>query len=89
MCQINTEVVISQIGTVSDGLIVTMIMKGLPQSYNSFCTIISQADTGKMDFQKFKLSLRSYDETELKGTLIVTTKKMFLKFVSTMVSLVI
>ena len=50
---------------VSDGLIIAMILKGLPHTYKAFCTIITQADSDKMDFQKFKASLRSHEETEL------------------------
>ena len=50
--------------TVSDGLLIAMVMKGLPDSYKAFCTIITQADSDKMDFAKFKTSLRAYEESE-------------------------
>ena len=49
---------------VSDGLLVAMMMKGLPDSYRSFCTIITRTDSEKMNFQKFKSSLKSYEESE-------------------------
>ena len=49
---------------VSEGLLIAMVLKGLPDSYKAFSTIITQADEDKMDFQKFKVSLRSYEESE-------------------------
>ena len=50
---------------VSHGLLIAMILKGLPDSYKPFSTIITQTDSDKMDFQKFKASLRAYEETEV------------------------
>ena len=49
---------------VSDGLLTAMVLKGLPDSYKAFCTIITQTDSDKMNFSKFKTALRSYEETE-------------------------
>ena len=42
-----------------------MVSKGLPDSYKALSTNITQIDADKMDFQKFKVSLRSYEESEL------------------------
>ena len=49
---------------VSDSLLIAMVLKGLPEKFNAFTTIISQQDPNKLDFQQFKKSLRSYDENE-------------------------
>ena len=54
---------------VSDGLLVAMILKGLPDSYKAFCTIITQSDSESLNFQKFKSSLRSYEESEKSRTM--------------------
>ena len=49
--------------TISDALLIAMVLKGLPASYKAFSTIISNSDD-KMTFPKFKISLRSYEENE-------------------------
>ena len=38
---------------ISDSLLMAMCLKGLPNKYNSFATVIKQKDD-KMDFVKFK-----------------------------------
>ena len=48
---------------VSDSLLVAMVLKGLPDSYQSFTTVITQSDK-KQSFSDFKVALRSYEETE-------------------------
>ena len=50
--------------TVSDSLLIAMVIKGLPERYKSFNTMISQKDSEELDFQKFKVALRTYDENE-------------------------
>ena len=50
--------------TVSDSLLIAMVIKGLPERYRSFNTVISQKDSEELDFQKFKVALRTYDENE-------------------------
>ena len=49
---------------VSDSLLIAMIIKGLPDKYRAFTTVISQNDSENLEFQKFKNSLRSYEENE-------------------------
>ena len=49
-------------------MLIAMVLKGLPDSYKAFSTIITQTDSDKMNFQKFKASLRSYEESELSRT---------------------
>ena len=49
---------------VSDGLLIAMILKGLPESFKAFRAIVLQMDESKMNFQKFKSHLRSYEECE-------------------------
>ena len=48
---------------VSDSLLIAMCVRGLPPSFNSFATLITQNDDID-DFAKFKSSLRSFEETE-------------------------
>jgi hypothetical protein len=45
--------------TVSDGLLVAMILKGLPSQYKPFITVITQDN---LRFIEFKTALRSYEE---------------------------
>ena len=48
---------------VSDGLLVAMALKGLPESYKTFSTVVSQREKA-MTFPEFKNALRNYEETE-------------------------
>ncbi len=51
--------------TLSDGLIIAMVLKGLPSNYKPFSISISQGhDAGEITFPQFKARLRSYEETE-------------------------
>lgn len=47
---------------VSDALL-TMILKGLPDQYKQFSTVVTRRDK-KMTFTEFKIALRSYEESE-------------------------
>ena len=48
----------------SDGLLIAMIMKGLPDAFNAFSTVVCQQDQDKMIFSKFKSALRNFEENE-------------------------
>jgi len=48
---------------VSDGLLVAMVIKGLPDEYKVFVAVTTQSDTVQ-NFQKFKLALTNFEETE-------------------------
>lgn len=48
---------------VSDGLIIAMILKGLPESYKLF-TVYTTQSSDTITFTQFKAKLRSYEETE-------------------------
>ena len=48
---------------VSDGLLIAMVLKGLPNIYKPFVVVITQAEKA-MTFQDFKVSLRNYEENE-------------------------
>ena len=52
--------------TVSDSLLIAMVLKGLPADYKTFSAIVTQHDEkdDEMKFQEFKTSLRSYEERE-------------------------
>ena len=49
---------------ISDSLLISMIVKGLPDSYNSFTTVICQMDDKIIDFAKFKTQIRSFEENQ-------------------------
>lgn len=49
--------------TLSDGLLVAMILKGLPESFKPFTTHVTQSDV-TMTFAEFKMKLRCYEDTE-------------------------
>lgn len=48
---------------ISDGLIIAMILKGLPESYKPFVVYTTQSSQ-EMTFMQFKSKLRRYEETE-------------------------
>ena len=48
---------------VSDSLLVAMSLKGLPNEYKPFVTIVTQSETA-FTFQKYKQSLRNFEVTE-------------------------
>ena len=48
---------------IADTLLVAMVLKGLSSEYRAFCTVITQKDTD-ISFSKFKVALKSYEETE-------------------------
>ena len=49
---------------VSDALLIAMLMKGLPDSYQSFSTVMMQQDMDTMTFEKFKVALKNFAENE-------------------------
>ena len=48
--------------TVSDLLLIHMCLKGLPDAFKPFSTVVTQKDD--MNFQSFKIALRNYEENE-------------------------
>ena len=48
---------------ISDGLLVAMVLKGLPSSYKPFTVVITQKEQA-VTFLEFKLALRNFEETE-------------------------
>lgn len=49
---------------ISDGLLVAMVVKGLPDDYKSFIAVTSQSEDIVQNFQKFKQALRNFEDTE-------------------------
>ena len=48
---------------VSDSLLIAMVMKGLPQSYNNFVTVVTQSSK-VYAFSEFKAAVRNFAENE-------------------------
>ncbi|KAL7637430.1 UNVERIFIED_CONTAM: hypothetical protein RMT77_012158 [Armadillidium vulgare] len=48
--------------TVSDSLLIAMVLKGLPSGYRTFSTVIIQKER-PLTFSEFKVALRSFEET--------------------------
>ena len=54
--------------TISDSLLIAMIIKGLPSTeYKPFSTVVTQKDK-ELSFSEFKVSLRSFEETQKLST---------------------
>ena len=49
--------------SITDSLLVSMVLKGLPMEFKPFVTVITQNDKA-VTFAEFKVSLRSFEETE-------------------------
>jgi len=49
--------------TVTDSLLIAMVLKGLPQSYKPFVAVVTQSEK-QQTFSEFKASLRSFEDTE-------------------------
>lgn len=49
--------------SVSDALLIAMVLKGLPSNYKTFSAIVVQREK-QMTFAELKVSLRSYEESE-------------------------
>ena len=48
---------------VSDGLLIAMVLKGLPESFKPFSVFVTHSET-KQSFSDFKQALRSFEESE-------------------------
>ena len=53
--------------TVSDGLLIAMVMKGLPPEFKPFTAVILQKED-KLTFYDFKIALKNFEETEKTST---------------------
>ena len=49
--------------TISDGLLIAMVLKGLPANYKPFVVVITQSEK-QMSFTEFKVALRNFEDTE-------------------------
>ena len=49
---------------VSDGLLVAMVVKGLPDTYKAFIAVTTQSQDMIQNFQKFKQALKNFEDTE-------------------------
>ena len=48
---------------ISDSLLMVMVLNGLPSEFNTFTTVVTQKEQ-QMSFTDFKVSFRSFEETE-------------------------
>ena len=51
---------------ISDGLLIAMVLKGLPKTYKTFSTVVIQREK-QMSFGDFKIALRNHEENEKCG----------------------
>ena len=49
--------------TVTDSLLIAMVLKGLPEEYKPFFVVVTQRDK-EQKFSEFKVALRSFEHTE-------------------------
>ena len=49
--------------TLSDGLIIAMVLKGLPRTFNAFSIYVTHSSKG-VTFSEFKTQLRSFEDTD-------------------------
>ena len=49
--------------TISESLLIAMVLKGLPAKFKPFSTVVTQKDKNQT-FTEFKVALRSFEETE-------------------------
>ena len=60
--------------TISDGLLIAMILKGLPNVYNT-TNVMTQKDA-PMTFQNFKTALRNFEEAgKTEGNAVMNVKE--------------
>jgi hypothetical protein len=45
---------------ISDGLLIAMVLKGLPSAYKTFSTVVIQREN-QMNFGDFKIALRNHE----------------------------
>jgi len=58
--------------TITDNLIIVMLLKGLPETYKPFVVVHTQMDTAKT-LTEFKAALRTYANTEAQRTSVQHT----------------
>ena len=64
--------------TIGDSLLIAMILKGLPSTFNSFKTVVTQNDK-QPTFQQFKVTLHAYEESEHSNTKSDSVMKLNVK----------
>ena len=64
--------------TVSDSLIISMIMKGLPERYATFCTFVTQSDK-EYSLPEFKAAIMNHDSTTTSVDDLSSASAMFAK----------
>ena len=51
--------------TISDSLVIAMLLKGLPANYHAFTAVVTQSEETHKDFSKFKVALKNFEDTLL------------------------
>ena len=49
--------------TISDSLVIAMLLKGLPPSFLAFTAVVTQSEETHKDMGKFKVALKNYEDT--------------------------
>jgi hypothetical protein len=63
---------------ISDGLLVAMVLKGLPTEYKPFVVVTTQSKK-QLSFAEFKVALRSFEDTERSCSADVQTESVVMK----------
>ena len=50
--------------TISDSLVIAMLIKGLPSDYTAFVAVVTNSEDTHKVFSKFKVALKNFEETE-------------------------
>ena len=60
---IRTEATVTAGETLSDGLIIAMVLKGQPRTFNAFSIYVTHSSK-ELTFSEFKMQLRSFEDTD-------------------------
>ena len=53
--------------TISDSLVIAMLLKGLPSDYQAFIAVVTQSEETHKEFSKFKVALKNFEDTMIQS----------------------